>query len=259
MGIPGKKRCTAIVLSAGQGKRMGGSVQKQYMQLCGKPVIYYPLATFQRSELIDSIILVVGEEDIGYARRKIVEKYQFGKVDAVITGGKERYDSVWLGLQTLAALAARETQEAHEARGTGAPENGGDGYVFIHDGARPLVDEEILLRGYEAVKQYGACAAGMPSKDTVKLADGGGFARETPPRECVWTVQTPQIFQVSLITEAYSRLMREGSIQVTDDAMVAEKMTDTPVKLFPGSYENIKITTPGDMKVAEALLRMSGE
>lgn len=230
-----KKHCTAVVLSAGRGKRMGGSVQKQYMELNGKPVIYYSLAAFQKSAIIDDIILVAGREELEYAGREIVQKYHFTKVDSVVAGGKERYDSVWQGLKALGDIQA-------------------DGYVFIHDGARPLVDEQMLLRGYETVEKYGACVAGMPSKDTVKLVDGEGFARETPDRECVWAVQTPQIFRASMIVEAYSKLMREEYIHVTDDAMVVEKMLDVPVKLFRGSYENIKITTPEDMGTAGLFL-----
>lgn len=237
-----KKRCTAIILSAGQGRRMGKTVQKQYLELLGKPVIYYSLAVFQKSEIIDDIILVTGRDDMEYVGREIVQKYQITKVDTIVAGGKERYNSVWQGLKVLA-----DTQ-------TGLLKPNKDGYVFIHDGARPLVDEAILARGYETVEKYGACVAGMQSKDTVKLVDSDGFARETPKREYVWVVQTPQIFRVPLIIEAYSRLMREEYIQVTDDAMVAEKMLNTPVKLFPGSYENIKITTPEDMEMAEVFL-----
>ncbi len=214
---------------------MGGSVQKQYMELNGKPVIYYSLAAFQKSAIIDDIILVTGREELEYAGREIVQKYHFTKVDSVVAGGKERYDSVWQGLKALGDIQA-------------------DGYVFIHDGARPLVDGQMLLRGYETVEKYGACVAGMPSKDTVKLVDGEGFAKETPDRECVWAVQTPQIFRASMIVEAYSKLMREEYIHVTDDAMVVEKMLDVPVKLFRGSYENIKITTPEDMGIAGLFL-----
>lgn len=244
-----KKRCTAIVLSAGQGKRMGGPVQKQYIELNGKPVIYYSLMAFQKSEIIDDIILVVGREQLEYVRQEIVEKYHIAKVDTIVAGGKERYDSVWQGLKVLADT-----------------EDGLAGYVFIHDGARPFVDENILIRGYEMAEKYGACVAGMPSKDTVKLVDEDTFARETPERKYVWTIQTPQIFEVPLIVEAYSRLMRENYmmsrevlqkenyIHVTDDAMVVEQMMQVPVKLFEGSYENIKITTPEDLEIAQTFL-----
>ncbi len=233
-----KKHCTAVVLSAGQGRRMGASVQKQYIELGGRPVIYYALKTFEDSHIIDDIVLVVGEGQEENVRRSIVEKYAITKVRAVVPGGRERYDSVWQGLQAI------ERQ---------------DGYVFIHDGARPFVDEAMLRRGYEAVERYGACVAGMPSKDTVRLADDNGIARETPERKYVWAVQTPQIFEMAFITEAYSRLLRDGHVNVTDDAMVAEQMMGARVKLFEGSYENIKITTPEDMDIARMFLNRKNE
>ena len=231
-----KKRCVAIMLAAGQGKRMESAVKKQYIELDGKPLIYYALKTFQDSEIIDEIILVVGEGQVSYAREEIVEKYGISKVSTVVEGGAERYDSVWQGLKAI-----EEDQEA--------------AFVFIHDGARPFVDEAVLRRGYESVKQFRACVAGMPSKDTVKLVDEDTFAVNTPERKYVWTVQTPQIFEKNLIVEAYARLMQEEHAQVTDDAMAVELMMKVPVKLFEGSYENIKITTPEDLRVAGAFLK----
>ncbi len=236
-----KKHCTAIVLAAGQGKRMGASVQKQYIELDRHPLIYYTLQAFEDSEVIDDIILVVGPGQEDYVYKEIVRKYYFGKVKAIVPGGKERYDSVWMGLKVLKSGTLGEEALA--------------GYTFIHDGARMFVDEEILQRGYKTVEKYRACVAGMPSKDTVKLADEDGFAKETPNRNHVWTVQTPQVFETSLIVEAYSRLMREDSIEVTDDAMAVEQTMDIPVKLYEGSYRNIKITTPEDLEIAKVFLR----
>lgn len=238
-----KKKCTAIILAAGQGRRMGTSVQKQYIELEGKPVIYYTLKAFQESEVIDDIVLVVGEGQVSYADREVVKKYHFTKVGAIVEGGKERYDSVWQGLK---AIADREGKRAEKDQ---------EGYVFIHDGARLFVDEDILKRGYESVSRYGACVAGMPSKDTVKLTDKENFAVSTPQRKFVWNVQTPQVFGTSLIIEAYSRLMQEESVNVTDDAMAVEQTMRVPVKLFEGSYENIKITTPEDLEVARLFLK----
>ena len=136
-----------------------------------------------------------------------------------------------------------------------------DGYVFIHDGARPFLTEQIIKNTYEAVKKYHACVAAMPSKDTVKIADEQGFAKLTPDRKLVWSIQTPQVFDTELIVNAYKslaenhdRLKAEG-IMVTDDAGVVELFTDKKVKLVEGAYENIKITTPEDIKTAEAFLR----
>lgn len=235
-----KKDCTAIVLSAGQGKRMGTSVQKQYIELQGKPIIYYTLSVFQKSEIIDDIILVVGKDQLKYVQEEIVRKYHFTKVKTVVEGGHERYASVWQGLK------AREYDKYYE--------NIQDGYVFIHDGARPFVDEEMLERAYDTVRKYKACVAGVPSKDTIKLINEEQFAVTTPEREYVWAVQTPQVFEKTLIFEAYARLMEEECVHVTDDAMVVEQMMRLPVKLFEGSHENIKITTPEDLDIARIFL-----
>ena len=236
LAIENKKHCAAIVLAAGQGKRMGTSVQKQYIELEGKPLIYYSWKTFQESGLIDSVVLVVGEGQVAYAQNEIVSKYGFSKVCAVVEGGKERYDSVWQGLKTV-------SQEPEVS------------YIYIHDGARPFVDDEILNRGYETVEQFRACVAGMPSKDTVKVVDEQGFAINTPDRKYVWVIQTPQIFEKSLIMEAYARLMKEEHEDVTDDAMAVERMMKVPVKMFEGSYQNVKITTPEDLAIAKVFLR----
>lgn len=228
-----KAKCTAIVLAAGQGKRMGTKVQKQYLEISGKPVLFYSLDVFQKSDIIDEIVLVVGDNQQEYCKKEIVDKYGITKVSKIIQGGSERYHSVWNGLQTLSE----------------------DGYVFIHDGARPFVTEEILSRAYETVQKEKACVVGMPVKDTIKIADDNQFAKETPNRSYVWIVQTPQVFETALVKKAYSLLIEQEIIQVTDDAMVVETMLKRNVKLVEGSYENIKITTPEDLKIAEIFVR----
>ena len=227
-----KEYCTAIVLAAGSGKRMGTKVHKQYLLMGGKPVLYYSLRAFEDSKRIDEIILVCGAGEEDYCREEIVEKYGISKARKIIPGGAERYDSVWNGL--------KETKE---------------GYVYIHDGARPFVDEEIIERAYECVSEHHACVAGMPSKDTVKIADSGNIVTATPDRSSVWIVQTPQVFDTELIRKAYALLMEKDEISVTDDAMVAEQMLGASVRLFYGSYENIKITTPDDLEIAEVFLK----
>lgn len=230
-------RTAAIVLAAGRGSRMKSKIQKQYLLLKGKPVLYYSLKAFEES-FIDEIILVTGEEEIEYCRKEIVEKYGFTKVSHIVTGGKERYHSVFCGLQALTNCD----------------------YVFIHDGARPFVTEQILERAYETVQKEHACVVGMPVKDTIKLADENGFAKETPRRDLLWMIQTPQVFSYALVKTAYAsflereqELLAQG-IKMTDDAMVVETFTDTGIRLVEGSYENIKITTPEDLRIAEALL-----
>lgn len=240
-----KKKCTAILLAAGQGRRMHSSVQKQYLLLGDKPVIYYPLKTFQDS-FVDDIILVAGDGEEAYCRKEIVDRYHFTKVKKIVTGGRERYDSVYHALQ---AVKEKDMPIVNE-----------DGYVFIHDGARPFLTEDILMRTLHAVMTDHACVAGMPVKDTIKVVDDQGYASQTPDRRSLWQVQTPQVFDAPLIIEAYERLMQEKErlaaegIGITDDAMVVETLIGHPVRLVEGSYENIKITTPEDLAVAETFL-----
>ena len=203
-----KKRCAAVILAAGSGSRMHSAVPKQFMELEGRPLIWYSLEAVERSSIIDNC------------------------------------ESVARALEVL------ENREPSR----------GDGYVFIHDGARPFLTEKILEDTYAAVYAYGACVAAVPSKDTVKLADSEGYACQTPNRNSVWLVQTPQVFEERMICEAYRMLMTrlsslaEQGIEITDDAMVVETMLRRHVKLVPASYENIKVTTPEDMKIAAALL-----
>ena len=224
---------TAIVLAAGQGKRMHSKIQKQFLEIQGYPVLYSSLRCFQERPLLQDIILVPGEDALSYCKEEIVKKYGFTKVSNVIAGGKERYDSVYAGL-----CACKDCR-----------------YVLIHDGARPFITEEIIERGLEKVKETGACVVGMPSKDTIKLSDAEGYVKETPDRKCVWTIQTPQIFSYALIREAHDSIRKKDMSKITDDAMVIEQETGVKVALAEGSYQNIKITTPEDLYIAEAFLR----
>lgn len=232
-----KIKTTAIVLAAGQGKRMQSDVHKQYLLIHGKPVLFYCLKALEDS-FIDDVILVTGKDEEEYCRREIVERFGFTKVKKIVEGGKERYHSVMHGI--------KEVTECD--------------YLFIHDGARPFLDEGILKRTYEGVLENRACVAGMPVKDTIKIADENGFSKETPRRDTVWMVQTPQVFEFDLIREAYGKLekeeetLKEKGILITDDAMVVEYFCDVPIKLIEGNYRNIKITTPEDLGVAEAFL-----
>lgn len=228
-----RNRIGAVVLAGGQGKRMHSKVQKQYLMLGGRPLITYALEAFENSS-IDEVVLVTGAGEEEYARTEVVGAYGFLKVKAVVAGGKERYHSVYEGLKALKDCS----------------------YVLIHDGARPLVTEEIIMRAIEGAKEFEACVVGMPVKDTIKLADDQEFAAETPDRARLWQIQTPQAFAYPLVRAAYDRLMGDGRLQtgITDDAMVVESQTDHKVKLIPGSYENLKVTTPEDLVIANALL-----
>lgn len=232
-----KERTAAIVLAAGSGKRMGSSTKKQYMLIEEKPVVYYSLKCFQES-FIDEMILVVGAGETDYCRKEIAERYGFDKVSHIVEGGKERYHSVAIGLQSI-----RDCK-----------------YVFIHDGARPMVTRDMLNRLLNCVREENACVAGMPVKDTIKIADEEGSIAATPNRRLVWMVQTPQVFEFSLIKSAYAALLEQEEdflqkgVAITDDAMVLETLTGHKVKLVEGSYENIKITTPEDIDIAELFL-----
>ena len=231
-------KTTAIVLAAGNGKRMNSDIKKQYLEIKGKPVLFYSLQAFENS-FIDSVILVTTKEDREYCKKEIVEKYHFNKVKCIVDGGKERYHSVM-----NAVFAATECD-----------------YLFIHDGARPFITNEILNRLLMQVQETKACVAAMPVKDTIKIADDDSFIAATPNRRCVYTIQTPQVFSYPLIYEAYENLRErekeiiKKGIQITDDAMVVEYFTGQKIKLVEGSYNNIKITTPEDLEIAQVLCK----
>lgn len=243
------ERNIAIVLSAGRGSRMHTSTPKQYLELCGMPVIAWPLRAFECYGGVDDVILAVSPEDIEYCRSEIVGRYGFRKVRSIIAGGRERYLSVWEGLKEAGRILRQDAPDdpAKEARC----------HVFIHDGARPLLDAGILDRCLEDVRSYGACVAAMPVKDTIKVADEKGFAARTPDRSLLWQIQTPQVFSFSLVYEAYRKLIDEGVTDVTDDAMVVERETRAKVKLTEGSYRNIKVTTPEDLEAAALYLSLT--
>lgn len=225
------KKVAAIILAAGQGKRMKSEVPKQYLKIGDRPLLTYALETFNHS-LIDEIIIVVGKGEIDYCQKEIVEKYHIKKVSAIIEGGKERYHSVYEGIKRL-----KDTD-----------------YVYIHDGARPFVTERIIEEAYKQVQNSRACVVGMPVKDTIKIVNEEQMVQQTPNRNYVWQVQTPQVFSFELIKEAYEGLFQKEVYNITDDAMVVETVLNYPIKMIQGSYKNIKITTPEDLKIAENFL-----
>ncbi|MBQ8518126.1 MAG: 2-C-methyl-D-erythritol 4-phosphate cytidylyltransferase [Agathobacter sp.] len=228
----------AIVLSAGVGSRMKSDIPKQYMDLAGKPVIYYSLKAFEDAGF-SSIVLVCGKDDVEYCQKNIVEKYELKNVAAVVPGGKERYHSVFEGLKVL--------EDAD--------------YVFIHDGARPLISQEVIKRLKDAVVKEEAAIAGVLAKDTIKIVDEEAYVTDTPERQYVWQVQTPQCFAFPIIYDAYKSIIQDEEEgwtlpKITDDAMVLEYATDHEVKMVEADYRNIKITTPEDLVIAEAFLRV---
>lgn len=235
-------RCTAVLLAAGKGTRLGGDLPKQYQDIAGIPLAARSLQALAASEIITDIVMVIPEGDEPYVREHIFAAVPKAaeKVRAFAAGGTERYDSVANGLEAISWPCS---------------------YVFIHDGARPFIDKESLCRLYAAVRECGAAVAGMPSKDTVKMAGDDGNVSSTPDRSHVWIIQTPQVFERTLITQAYREMKKKlpeltaQGIHITDDAMVAEQMKQAKIRLVEASYRNIKITTPEDIAVAEAFLK----
>jgi 2-C-methyl-D-erythritol 4-phosphate cytidylyltransferase len=227
-------KVTAIVLAAGQGKRMHSPVAKQFLILRDKPVVYYSLKAFEMSS-VDEIILVTGEGQVEYCREHIVKAYDLGKVAGIIEGGKERYDSVHHALMNCT----------------------NSDYVLIHDGARPFINvnsiEEMILK----VRECKACIYATPVKETIKEVDGEGIITATPDRATLWTAQTPQAFEYEEIRGAYEQFYveKESSQKtVTDDAMVYETYLGKPVRVLRGDYHNIKLTTPEDLIIAEQIM-----
>lgn len=217
----------AIIVAAGTGSRMNSATPKQFLPLDNEMVLTKTVRVFEESPEIQEIILVVSPEWADFVKQEIVLKENFRKVKKIVNGGAERYDSVYAGL-----LVCPEADN-----------------VFIHDGARPYITEAVIKRCAEAVDLYQAAAVGMPSKDTVKIADENGFVASTPDRKRMWSIQTPQAFSYAIIRAAYELIRDTDMRGITDDAMVVEATGLARVKLVEGSYANIKITTPEDLKI----------
>lgn len=222
---------TAIIPAAGYGTRMGSSRNKQFMMLCGKPVLIHTLEVFENAVEVSRIIVITREDEVEYARNLICE-YSFSKRITVISGGKERQNSVWNGLQKLTDDCTM---------------------VVVHDGARPLLLPQILQQAIAEAKLSAGVVVGVPVKDTIKKVDKDGIIVSTPARAELWSVQTPQIFSKDILVKAYTDALDKG-ILATDDAALVERL-GISVKMVKGSYENIKITTQEDLLFAEAILR----
>jgi len=220
----------AVIVAAGKGRRMGAGKNKQFIDIGGRPVLYYTLEAFQQCVEVDEIVLVCAAEEKEYVREEIVARYGFGKVKAVVAGGAERQYSVFNGLKAV----------------------GGCGFVLIHDGARPFVSGRILSEGIRHAREHGAAACGVVPKDTIKLRDESGFSKGTLDRSRLFSVQTPQCFSLGLILGCYEKAI-SGEIIFTDDTSVAEHF-GRKVFLYEGSYDNIKITTTEDLALAEVIL-----
>jgi len=221
---------SAIILAGGKGKRMGNGISKQFIIVNGKPILYYTLTKFLKCKVIDNIILVLPKDEIEYCVKEVLEKYSL-KVNQIIEGGEERQESVYNGLKVCM----------------------NSNIVLIHDGARPFVSEKIINDGIRYAKAYGAAAPGVMPKDTIKIKNSDGFSTQTPNREKLVAVQTPQSFKLSIIMECHEQIKKD-KIMVTDDTMVVE-MYGHPVYLYKGEYNNIKVTTKEDLIIAEYLAK----
>ena len=219
-------KIAAILLAAGGSTRMNG-VDKVVAPLLGRPLLEYSLQQLGESASIDSIIVVAGESNADPVR-DITMQTPTDKITAVCTGGLRRQDSVRAGLDHV----------------------GDATHILVHDGARPLIDAPLVSRTVEAASSHPAAIAAVPVKDTIKMANDEMTVLETVPRNRLWAVQTPQIFKADLLLAAHHTI----DVDVTDDASMVEMLGDE-VKLFMGSYENIKVTTPEDIIMAEAILR----
>jgi 2-C-methyl-D-erythritol 4-phosphate cytidylyltransferase len=229
-------KVSALIVSAGQGKRMGGRISKQYLEVAGRPLLAYTLEKFQAHPLIEDIVVVTREEERAYCRQEIIEKYRFTKVSKIVSGGKERQDSVYRGL-----LALPEDTE----------------WVAVHDGVRPLVSLEVITRVVEAALTKGAAIVGVPAKDTIKVVTSEQMVLETPPRQTLWHIQTPQVFKKELLVRAYEEALA-SSWAGTDDASLVERL-GVPIFVVQGEYDNLKITTPEDLVYFKEMLELKGD
>lgn len=225
------RRVAAVIPAAGQGKRMGGDTAKQFLPLNGKPILAHTLEVFEASSLISDVVLVVAESEVDACRRDIVALYGCSKVTRVVAGGEERQDSVHQGLAALGS---------------------GVDLVAVHDAARPLITAEQLDWAVAAALRVGPAIVAVPVKDTVKVVGADGVITVTPDRRTLWAAQTPQIFPYPLLLAAHRRAAAEGFIG-TDDASLVERLGET-VRILEGWPENIKVTTPEDLLLAERIL-----
>ena len=226
-----KTICTAVIVAAGKGKRMGTDISKQFLPLCGKEILAHTVEVFEKAENIRDIILVTGADSLQDVK-DMTQEYGWQKIISIVAGGKERQDSVWNGLQAV----PKDTE-----------------IVLIHDGVRPFVTEDILNLSIETALEMGGCVAGVPAKDTIKVCNSENIAIDTPDRSTLWQIQTPQTFRKERIVKAYAQAKEKGFVG-TDDASLVE-YSGYPVKVIMGSYRNIKITTKEDLLIGEAFLK----
>jgi 2-C-methyl-D-erythritol 4-phosphate cytidylyltransferase len=225
----------AIIVAAGSGERMGLERSKPFLPLGGKPILAHAIEKFEECSAVEEIILVARRED-KEAAGAMISDYRFQKVSTLAEGGAQRQDSVYEGLRALGSRRIR--------------------YVLVHDGVRPFVSVEKIHRLLAACQEYGAAILAVPLKDTIKRSNAVPFVEETLDRTKLWAAQTPQGFTIDILTRAYEQARRDHFV-ATDDAGLVEHL-GVRVKIIEGEYENIKITTPDDLQLAEHILHREG-
>ena len=224
------KVCT-LIPAAGKGSRMAHSVKKPYLELAQKPILAHTIQRFEQNSAVDAIFVIVDQADFSECHATVLRPYAFTKVQKLVDGGETRQMSVYNGIRALSTDVD---------------------FVIVHDGVRPFVTDEVIFACLAAADECGAAVAAVPVKDTIKIANTDRFIVETPAREQLWAVQTPQVFRKSLLEEAH-QAAQARQLTATDDASLVEQL-GFPVKLVEGSYANVKITTPVDLQIAEVLL-----
>ena len=227
-------RVAALIPAAGEGRRMGEAMPKQFLQLGGREILARTLEVFEACTAIDEIWVVVAAEHCAWCQETIVERYGLRKVRGIVAGGATRQESVWRGLQHVA--------EAIEL-------------IVVHDGVRPLVPEPLIQQALASASRHGAAIAAVPLKDTLKRVSEAHQVEDTVPRERLWRIQTPQAFHHTLLRTAFQYAWQHG-LQATDEAGLIEAIGH-PVTVVPGYEYNVKITTPDDLVFCETFLRHS--
>ncbi|MGL4607315.1 MAG: 2-C-methyl-D-erythritol 4-phosphate cytidylyltransferase [Eubacteriaceae bacterium] len=225
---------SVIIPAAGQGRRMNAPINKQYLTIQGKPILAYTLDVFENCPLIDEIILVINIDEIKVCKQQVLKPNGYKKV-TLVEGGDTRQKSVYEGLRSVDAKAE---------------------IVMIHDGARPIIHEDIIVKSIFETKEHKATVVGVPAKNTIKVIKGKGFVDYTPNRDLLVEIQTPQTFTYDLLKQAHEKAIEEG-VEGTDDAFLVERICH-PVKIVHGHYNNIKITTPEDLIIAESIINRFG-
>ena len=210
---------------------MAHSVKKPYLKLAQKPILAHTIQRFEQNSAVNAIFVIIDQADFSECRAAVLRPYPFTKVRGLVEGGETRQMSVYNGVRALSADVD---------------------FVIVHDGVRPFVTDEVIFACLTAADEYGAAVAAVPVKDTIKVVNEDSFIVETPVRDQLWAVQTPQVFRKSLLEEAH-QVAQARQLTATDDASLVEQL-GFPVKLVKGSYANLKITTPIDLQVAEVLI-----